>query len=142
MASKLKKISIFTAIFAFIGVSGHRPLWALTTTNPDIDSYQQVDTLDIGEITDASNNLLLLANRNLKEIIPTSESTVVTDNATRYYITKQPTSQQQAYILSYRNIWTLQSNLPRRRKVPEPPAIVGLLAMLGWLGTQRRNSNS
>ncbi|MEA5502538.1 PEP-CTERM sorting domain-containing protein [Halotia wernerae UHCC 0503] len=147
MASNLKKIGICAAIFAFIGALKHRPLWALTTpmteTPPDIGSYQDADTLNAREITDTSNlvsnELLLLANRNIKEMIPASESTVVTDNATRYYITKQPSGQKQAYKLSYRNIWTQQSNLPRKRKVPEPSVIVGLGAMVGWLGTQRRN---
>jgi hypothetical protein len=135
MASNLKKISTCAAVFAFIGGLGHRPAWALTSslteTHPGISSYQDVDTV-VRNLE--SNELLLLANRNIKEIILASESTVVTDN-----ISKQPAGQQQTYTLAYRNTWTQQSNLPRRRKVPESSVIVGLVAMVGWLGTQRRN---
>ncbi|WGV24519.1 hypothetical protein [Halotia branconii] len=138
MASKFPKIVFCAVIFAStsIGLSGHRPLRALTPPL-DIVSSLEANTLNDGEITDASdlegNELLLLASRNIKEITPASESNVVTDNATRYYITKQSASQRQAHILSYRNIWTQQSNLPHKRKVPEPSVIVGLIAMVGWL---------
>ncbi len=139
MASKLQKIGICAVIFAStsIGLSGHRPLWALTPS-PDIGSFPKANTLNDGKITDARNELPLLANLKELEIITVSESTVMTDNATRYYITKQP-AVQQTYTLPYRNIWTQQSNLPRKRKVPEPSVIVGLIAMVSWLGTQHRN---
>ncbi|MBH8556209.1 hypothetical protein I8751_28535 [Nostocaceae cyanobacterium CENA357] len=144
MASNFKNISICATIFTFIGVLEHRPLWALTTpltkTRPDIGSSQGVDTLNVGEVTDTKNELLLLAKRNIQEIIPASESNVVISNATRsYYIAKQSASQQQTYTLSYRNIWTQQNNLLRKRKVPEPSAIVGLIAMVSWLKTQCEN---
>ncbi|MBH8565708.1 hypothetical protein I8748_26635 [Nostoc sp. CENA67] len=157
MAGNLKKIGICALTFAVIGVLCQRPLWALTTASTpatlltkiylDVDSHQAANTLSIGEVTDESNleanELILLAKRNTEEISQVSQVTEVrVDDTTRYYITQEPTATQQTYTPLYRNTLAKVTNAPRKRKVPEPSALVGLIAMIGWFGTQGQNSRT
>ncbi|MDF2387918.1 hypothetical protein JMG10_41130 [Nostoc ellipsosporum NOK] len=154
MVGNLRKIGICALTFAVIGVLEQRPLWALTTAStsatllteiyPDVGSYQAANTHSIGEVTDKSNletnELILLAKRNTEEISQASQVTQVTvDDTTRYYITQEPTATQENYTPSYRNIFAKVTNAPRKRKVPEPSALLGLIAMIGYFGTQGRN---
>lgn len=153
MASNLKKIGICALTFVAIGVLEQRPLWALTIASTQVTSIpesssdfnrsQKVNLLRDGEITyetnTAENELLSLAKGNVDKIIQASEVSVVQiDEQTHYYITQKPAIAQQTFTPSYSNVWAKQDDLPPRRKVPEPSAILGLIAMLGWFKIQRK----
>lgn len=153
IASNLKRISICALTFVVIGVLDQHPVKALTTAlTPatlltesylDVGSSLTANTLSDREITEKSNSqaneLILLAKVNTDEIIQASQVTEVTVNeTTRYYINQESVGTQQTYTPAYRNTYANITNAPSKRKVPEPSALLGLIAIIGWLGTQRQ----
>ncbi|RCJ39639.1 hypothetical protein A6770_11135 [Nostoc minutum NIES-26] len=153
MAGNFKKISICTLTFIVIGVLEQAPVLALTIastqatsiteSSPGVSGSQVVNVLSNGEITDETNSekneLLLLATRNMEEIIQASEVSVVTiDETTRYYIAQTPVTKQDTFTPAYRNVWVKPNDVPPKRKVPEPSTVLGLMSMIGWFGTQRK----
>ncbi|MBH8574747.1 hypothetical protein I8752_17300 [Nostocaceae cyanobacterium CENA369] len=151
MAVNLQKIGICVLTLVAIGVLQQRPVWALTTASAQAISITE-NSLDVnssqiahlqsmeettGESNSKTNELLLLAERNIEKIIQNNQVSMVTlDETTRYYVAQTPAATQDSFIPSYRNVWVKLNDAPIRRKVPEPSALLGLVAMVGWLVTQ------
>jgi hypothetical protein len=154
IASNLKKISICALTFVVIGVLDQHSVRALTTASTpatlltesylDVGSSLTGNTLSVGEVTDESNSqtneLILLGFSKTDEIIQASQVTQVTVDATSYYITKESAATQQTYTPAYRNTYANITNASSKRKVPEPSTLLGLIALISWFATQRRNS--
>ena len=148
MVDKLKKISIYVATFAVVGTLGQHPLRAFTTeqatflasTNVSGGSFQDANISNFNQ-----NELLSLAASNLEEITPDSEVTEMTidDGTTRYIHSFQTEKlavsavQPETYTHPYSNRWADVNSPPPRRRIPEPSALLGLIAIASLFGTQR-----
>jgi hypothetical protein len=115
MVSNLIKIGICATSFVVIGSLGQHPLLAqpyLTNSNPD----QSEVTEDVTESETTDSPEL-----NIEQFVGRSAAHVST------------------YTEPYSNAFTENSSAsPRKRKIPEPSAVIGLMAIAGWLGMQRK----
>jgi hypothetical protein len=148
MAGKLRNISIYAGTFLVVGALGQHPLRAFTTkqatflasSNVSSGSFQDANTSNFNQ-----NELLSLAASNLEEITPDSEVTEMTidDGTTRYIHSFQSEKlavsavQPETYTHPYSNRWADVNSPPPRRRVPEPSALLGLIAIASLFGTQQ-----
>jgi hypothetical protein len=148
MVDKLKKISIYVGTFAVVGALGQHPLGAFTTeqatflasSNVSSGSFQDINISNFNQ-----NELLLLAASNLEEITPDNEVTeMTTDDGTTRYIHSFETEklavsavQPETDTHPYSNRWADVNSPPPKRRIPEPSALVGLIAIASLFGTQQ-----
>jgi hypothetical protein len=112
MFSNLIKISICATSLVVISALGQHPLIAQTLTQSDLD---QSEVTEDGTESEEINSSLVI---------------------------EQPVARSDAPVTSYmgehKNTFTeINSNPPRRRKIPEPSAMIGLMAIAGWIGMQQ-----
>ncbi|AFY45342.1 PEP-CTERM domain protein [Nostoc sp. PCC 7107] len=127
MTSIVVKIRVCAASFAVIGALGQQPLWAFSNTslaeNTEDMNFQPEATED-GKNIDSTNH-----------------------DYTPSLIPQPPTATSAAplstYIHPYSNRWTnLQIPSPRPRQVPESSAVLGLMAIAIWFGTQYKRKQA
>lgn len=120
MVSNLIKISICATSFVVIGALGQHPLWAFNdslltqtySTNSDADQPEVPEAGDHSEDANSPNLSL-----------------------------EQPTGMSAAHVSTYMKPYTnkfFSGTSPRKRKIPEPSALIGLIAIAGCLGMQQR----
>jgi hypothetical protein len=137
MGANINKIGIYTSIFVVIGAIATAPAQAnslqnFTSDTNNLDKNNQDN--DIGDLT--QNELLQGAKRQLEEITEASNFAQNTVDRTTYYIYNTSPSQDDTQTSIYTNTWK-PADPPPKRKIPEPSALLGLIAISGWLTIQR-----
>jgi len=135
MVSNILKLSICAVSFAVMGTLGQQSVWAFSNTSLLENSSQAADTSNSAE-----NNLLL---RNVRNIEVMNSKPEIADYYTPSFIPESSSAvsaaQLSTYIPPYSNRWAnLSTASPRPRKVPEPSAVLGLMAIASWLGMQQK----
>ncbi|MFH7030552.1 MAG: PEP-CTERM sorting domain-containing protein [Heteroscytonema crispum UTEX LB 1556] len=152
MGANINKIGIYTSIVVAIGAIATAPAQATSlqnftsdTNNFDGNNQDKTDTSNLITTNDLTKDQLLQeAKRNVEQITEASNFTQNTVDGTTYYIYNSPPSQddttdpgnKQPQTSIYTNTWKSAEPAPRR-KIPEPSALLGLIAISGWLTIQR-----
>jgi hypothetical protein len=152
MGVKNHKIGIYTSIVVAIGAIATAPAQANSlqnftsdTNNFDEKNQEQTDNSDLITTNDLTKDELLQGvKRDVEEITEASNFTQYTIGDTTYYKYYSPPSpddttdsgNRQPEINIYTNTWK-PADPPAKRKIPEPSALLGLIAISGWLIIQR-----